>query len=92
MDRYLKKATFNISSSDLHLIGVAAMFIANKYEDVDQFNLDTVVKKIGHNKFTKKQIVAQEQDILMELGFHIGVPTIQEFLIIDLIELKEVLP
>jgi hypothetical protein len=80
MDRYFKKTDCHISYSDIHLIGVAAMFIATKYEDVSQVNLLTVVKKIGHNKFSAKEIIAQEHEILIAIGFHIGVPTIKEFL------------
>jgi hypothetical protein len=92
MDRYFKNSQFPICNSDIHLIGVAAMFIANKYEDVAQFNLETVVKKIGHNKFSADQIIAQELEILLALGFHIGVPTIKEFIDSYLSELKLVLP
>jgi len=31
MDEYFKKSTKNLEVSDLHLIGVASMFMASKY-------------------------------------------------------------
>ena len=52
MDRYFKNSPAQLKSSDLHLVGVAAMFIASKYEDVIPLLFRTVINKIGHNKFS----------------------------------------
>jgi cyclin A len=52
MDRYFKNTDSLLKSSDLHLVGVATMFIASKYEDVIPLLMRTVINKIGHNKFT----------------------------------------
>ena len=52
MDRYFKASERILKSSDLHLTGVVAMFIASKYEDVIPILMRTLLNKIGHNKFT----------------------------------------
>jgi hypothetical protein len=86
MDRY-----FNILSNgpsprslelhELHITGVACMFIASKYEDVYPLLMKTVFNKIGHKKMSVEAIRAKELDILRVLGFKIGAaPTPLEFL------------
>jgi cyclin A len=56
MDRYFKNSDKQLQSSDLHLLGVVSMFIASKYEDVIPLLMKTVINKIGHDKFSQKQI------------------------------------
>lgn len=80
MDRYFKNLNRNAPSSELHLTGVVAMFIASKYEDVVPLMMRTVVQKIGHNKFDLKVIEEKELEILRVLGFKVGQPTTKEFL------------
>ena len=56
MDRYFKYTDESLQGSDLHLTGVAAMFLASKYEDIEPLFMRTVVKKVGHSKFTPEEI------------------------------------
>lgn len=80
MDRYFKQCNSELKSSDLHLIGVATMFIASKYEDVIPLLMRTVINKIGHNKFSQYQIQEKEIEILKALSFKVGAPTVKEHL------------
>mmetsp|Transcript_33608 Transcript_33608/g.44317 ORF Transcript_33608/g.44317 Transcript_33608/m.44317 type:complete len:95 (-) Transcript_33608:483-767(-) len=57
------------------------MFIASKYEDIVPLFMKTLVTRIGHNRFTKDEILSQERDILSTLRFRMAaVPTTLEFL------------
>jgi hypothetical protein len=52
MDRYFKETTQSFTSSELHIAGIASMFISTKYEDVIPLLMKTIINKIGHNKFS----------------------------------------
>eukprot|EP00826_Nyctotherus_ovalis_P009376 TRINITY_DN12471_c0_g1_i3.p1 TRINITY_DN12471_c0_g1~~TRINITY_DN12471_c0_g1_i3.p1 ORF type:complete len:255 (-),score=44.80 TRINITY_DN12471_c0_g1_i3:28-792(-) len=54
MDRHLKAATEKKPVSELHLIGVTAMFLASKYEDVYPLRMSTVHEKVAHKKLSIK--------------------------------------
>ena len=56
MDRYLAakaKEQVNVNSEDLHLIGVVAIFISSKFEDVKPIFLSKLLHKIANDAFTK---------------------------------------
>ena len=80
LDRFFKNARNPLQASDLHLSGIAAMFLASKYEDVVPLLMRTIVNKIGHGKFTGRQVGAKELEILRALEFRVGAPTVLEFL------------
>lgn len=84
LDRYIQALEMRgqvFRASDLHPTGVACIFIASKYEDVQPLLLKTVFNKIGHTKIPQEVILAKEQDILKALGFKIGgAPTPYEFI------------
>jgi hypothetical protein len=69
-----------MKAADLHLAGIVSMFIASKYEDVIPLLMKTILNKIGHNKFTQKQIEEKEIEILKSISFKIGSPTVKEHL------------
>jgi hypothetical protein len=52
MDRYFKNTQTPLKASELHLVGIVCMFIASKYEEVVPILLNTLIHKIGHDKFT----------------------------------------
>jgi hypothetical protein len=76
----IKAFKHKLSNLDHHLIMITALFIAIKYEEVDQINLDTVTTFIAHNKFTKKEIVACEILIMKHLKFKMPRPAFPEFI------------
>lgn len=67
MDQYLNKSTKCHQPSDLHLLGVAAMFIACKYEEIYPVKLKVVHEKIAHKKIPIEDIKNKEADILNTL-------------------------
>jgi hypothetical protein len=70
-----------IELHELHISGIACMFIASKYEDIYPLLMNTVFNKIGHKKISIDAIRAREMDILRTLGFKVGaLPTQLEFL------------
>jgi hypothetical protein len=80
MDRYFQSTDKTLSGGDLHLVGVCAMYIASKYEDVIPLMMRTIINKIGHNKFEIPVIEDKELDILKAIQYKIGSPTVKEFL------------
>lgn len=53
MDAYMKRASAKLEVKDLHLVGVAAMFIASKYEEIHPLKLEVLYDKIARKKFRK---------------------------------------
>lgn len=80
MDRYFKQVQRKLESKELHLTGVACMFIASKYEDIYPLLMKTVYNKIGHQKFSIESIEEKEIEVLRVLGFKVGSPHSLEFL------------
>jgi hypothetical protein len=80
LDRFFKLSRKPLQSSELHLSGIVAMFIASKYEDIIPLLMRTVINKIGHGKFTVKQVTGKELEIMRTLEFRLGAPTILEFI------------
>lgn len=80
LDRFFKHARHALPSTELHLAGIAAMFLASKYEDVVPLLMRTIVNKIGHGKFTSRQVAAKELEMLRALEFRVGAPAVLEFL------------
>jgi hypothetical protein len=77
MDSYFN-AEKGFKLQDLHIIGVASMFIASKYNDINYLLMKTVFNKIGHKLIPEVSIRKQERDIVKKLNFLIGVPTVLE--------------
>lgn len=80
MDRYLDKKLQRKATNELHVIGVAAIYLASKYEDILPLRMSTVVSKIAHRKLSPGAIKAYEQDILLTLDYYVQTPTVLEFL------------
>jgi len=80
MDRFCKACTTSKKISDLHIIGVASMFIASKYEDIYPLRMQMVYEKIAHKKITIESIKQMEREIMAALGSTLGIPTTFEFI------------
>ena len=48
LDRYFKNCDRSLTIDDLHLIGVTAMFVGSKLEDVYPLKMKTIHEKIAH--------------------------------------------
>jgi len=80
MDRHTKNVRNQMQSVDIHLIGVACMFVASKYEDIYPLKLQVVYEKIGHRKLSKSTVKDAEKRILESIGYNLCTPTILEFI------------
>uniref|UniRef100_A0A8R1DWF5 Cyclin N-terminal domain-containing protein n=1 Tax=Caenorhabditis japonica TaxID=281687 RepID=A0A8R1DWF5_CAEJA len=72
LDQMLAKK--NVSKADLQLLGISAMFVASKFEEVflpDIYDYEFITE----NTFNKKQILAMEQTILNTLQFDLSCPS-----------------
>lgn len=72
IDRYLNKKT--IMRNRLQLVGVTAMLIACKYEEIYAPEVKDFVY-ITDKAYTKDEIFAMESDILLTLDFNVTVPS-----------------
>lgn len=71
IDRYLSMA--QVGRRKLQLVGVTAMLIASKYEDIYAPEVNDFVY-ISDKAYTKKEIITMEANILNHLDFDITVP------------------
>jgi cyclin B len=77
IDRYLSRAT--VMRKKLQLVGVVAMFIAAKFEEINPPELHDWVY-ITDKAYTKDDVLAMECTMLTALNFQISVPTAAHFL------------
>lgn len=77
IDRYLAKA--QVARKRLQLVGVVAMFIAAKFEEIRPPQVADFVY-ITDKAYTKNEITDMECVMLVALSFKIRVPTVPQFL------------
>jgi cyclin B len=77
IDRYLSRVT--VARNRLQLVGVAAMLIATKFEEINPPDIGDFVY-ITDNAYTKEQVLQMECTMLTTLSFQIVVPTAAHFL------------
>lgn len=54
MDNYFYMTPKSLISSDLHLIGITSLWIATKYNEVEDLDIKTLKVNISHNSFTER--------------------------------------
>lgn len=67
MDKYCEaksKKGLPISKSKYLLIGITSVFIACKFEELEFLSIVDVEEKLGHGKYSIKDIKMMEEDIL----------------------------
>jgi len=77
IDRYLAQAP--VKSQRFQLIGVAALLIASKYEEIYPCDMDDLLY-ICERSYTKADLVDCERDLLNVFKFNLAVPSISSFL------------
>lgn len=77
IDRYL--ALVPIKKAQLHLLGVTAMLIATKYEEIYPPELKDLLN-LAENKFTKDEVLSMENEILRTLEFNFFSPSSLRFI------------
>ncbi|KAK7291076.1 hypothetical protein RIF29_05952 [Crotalaria pallida] len=77
IDRFLSSTA--LSRQKLQLLGVSAMLIASKYEEIKPPEVEDFCY-ITDNTYNKEQVVEMEAEILKSLKFELGGPTVKTFL------------
>lgn len=77
IDRYLEKAP--VSKENLQLVGVSAMLIACKYEEIWPPLIKDYIYMCD-NAYDKEQIINQEMSMLTELDFNVDFVSANSFL------------
>jgi G2/mitotic-specific cyclin-B, other len=77
IDRFLAKVS--IKKTQLHLLGVAALLISTKYEEIYPPDLKDLLS-VSENKFSKEEVLKLENEILSTLEFNFFVPSLLRFL------------
>lgn len=80
MDRYFKRCGRVLQINDLHGIGVTAMFVASKFEDIFPIKMRTVYEKIAHKKISVEAIKKIELDLMLAIEYRVHAPTPLDFL------------
>ncbi|KAG6455242.1 G2/mitotic-specific cyclin-B isoform X2 [Manduca sexta] len=78
IDRYLQVVP-NVQRNQLQLVGVTAMFIASKYEEIYAPDVGDFVY-VTDNAYTKSDVFHCERDIMSKLGFCLARPIPLSFL------------
>lgn len=77
VDRYLQRK--EVARADLQLVGVAAILVASKVEEVYSIEIGDLVY-ISDNTYTKQQIILAERDVLCTIAWNVTVPYPIQFL------------
>jgi len=80
LDSFIAKTTTVLTNQDIHLIGICSLFIASKTEDIIPLRMSHVKTKIGHNKFSEKEIKKKEKIILDTINFNIITTSTYDFI------------
>ena len=69
----------SVKKSELHILGVTALLISTKYEEIYPPRLKELIQ-VSENKFTKDEILKLEQKVLQILQFDFNSPSAYRFL------------
>lgn len=88
IDRYLSKKSIN--KKYFQLLGITAMFISSKYEDIYPPEIKDFIY-MTDNAYSREELLYLESDILDKIGFNLTYPTSLRFLEIfrKLLNLKD---
>lgn len=76
-DNYLRKQQGRkvVDNSEIHSVGVTAMYLASKFEDIYPLHSRVVAEKISHNAFSQKTILQKEEEFLRLFEFQFNFVT-----------------
>ena len=74
----LKKGKRVYKNSDVHSLGVAAMYVASKYEDIYPIVSKVASEKISHKAISQEDILAYEKEFLLTMDFNIDLVTVYD--------------
>lgn len=77
IDRFLSLK--QIKKSQLHILGVTSLLISTKYEEIYPPELKDLLS-VSENKFTRKEVLVMEREMLTTLEFNLTTPSAYRFL------------
>ena len=81
LDRFLEQTEKEVAQNDIHLLGIAAMFVASKFEDVIPLFMKTMIIRVSHGRLTERQILSAERELCTTLKWKLSsCPTSLEYL------------
>jgi hypothetical protein len=80
MDTFMAKSKSVLSNNHIHFIGIVALFIASKMEDLIPLRMSTVKENIAHNNFSEREIMKQERLMLDTLNYDIVTTSTYDFI------------
>jgi hypothetical protein len=80
MDNFISHSKNILTNQDIHLTGICCIYIASKMEDIIPLRMSHVKTKIGHNKFSEKEIKKREKLILETVNFNVITTSTYEFI------------
>ena len=81
-DKYLthiKHSGKTLQNKDVHCVGVTAMYLASKYEDIFPLHSKIVSEKIAHKAIAAKEILKKESEFLRLFDFEVDFVTHYDF-------------
>jgi len=69
LDKIIEKYDYDVD--DIHMLSIACLLIAAKYDEIEPFSIQQGVENIGYKKFTKNDLKDSELFILTSLKFQI---------------------
>jgi len=81
LDYYLFKLNTPLKNENLHLLGIACLFIASKFEDITPIFMNDLVNKIAHGKFNEGLIKTLEKSIMNLTNFNVIISSSYDFII-----------
>ena len=76
IDRFLSKKMLSIEKSELLIL--CSLILCSKHEEIDYVNMIESLQ-LSSNKFTKKEIINMQYEILNELNFELMIPTMNDY-------------
>ena len=77
IDQFMSRK--KLQKNQLHLLGVATLLIASKYEEIYPPDIRDFLA-VSENKFSKSMVLQMEKNILLSLGFLVTAPSSYRFL------------
>jgi cyclin B len=77
VDRYL--SLVQIKKSQLHILGLTSILVATKYEEIYPPSLQELLG-VSENKFSRRDVINMEHDMLTTLEFAVQAPSAYRFL------------
>ena len=84
----LKKGIRIYKNNDVHQLGIAAMYLASKYEDIYPIHSNVAYEKISHKAVSQKEILNMEREFLITLDFDLDIVTVYDIYLYMFILIK----